>query len=178
MRAPIPSGFEKPPPLGTYDGQTDPDDNINAILDFRRVSGAIRCRLFPTTLRKRVMTWYQSLAHESVSSWKDITEQFRRHFTASRRNPKTVATLEAIYQGQDESLQNYIERFNKEAVQVNTTDDMKHYLLERGLRPHNDFAKAVGIEKPQTLDKLLAKAQPYIQYEEREAADSIRHART
>ncbi|MCI93682.1 hypothetical protein A2U01_0114980, partial [Trifolium medium] len=47
-----------------------------------------------------------------------------------RRHPKTVATLEAIYQGQDESLRNYIERFNKEVVQVNTTDDRKHYLLE------------------------------------------------
>ncbi|MCI95436.1 hypothetical protein A2U01_0116734, partial [Trifolium medium] len=38
MRAPIPSGFEKPPPLGTYDCQSDPDehiDNINAIPDFR-----------------------------------------------------------------------------------------------------------------------------------------------
>ncbi|MCI97073.1 hypothetical protein A2U01_0118373, partial [Trifolium medium] len=33
------------------------------------------------------------------------------------------------------------ERFNKEAVQVNTTDDMKKYLLERGLRPRSDFAK-------------------------------------
>ncbi|MCI58027.1 hypothetical protein A2U01_0079280, partial [Trifolium medium] len=35
MRAPIPTGFERPPPLGAYDGQTDPDehiDNINAIL--------------------------------------------------------------------------------------------------------------------------------------------------
>ncbi|MCI87876.1 hypothetical protein A2U01_0109161, partial [Trifolium medium] len=58
MRAPIPSGFEKPPSLGTYYGQTDPDehiDNINAILDFCRVSGTIRCRLFPTTLRKGAM---------------------------------------------------------------------------------------------------------------------------
>ncbi|MCI62955.1 hypothetical protein A2U01_0084212, partial [Trifolium medium] len=70
--------------------------------------------LFPTTLRKGAMAWYQSLALESVSSWKDLTEQFRRHFTASRRHPKTVATLKAIYQGQDESLCNYIERFNKE----------------------------------------------------------------
>ncbi|MCI71891.1 hypothetical protein A2U01_0093154, partial [Trifolium medium] len=37
MRAPIPAGFEKPPQLGTYDGQSDPDehiDNVNAILDF------------------------------------------------------------------------------------------------------------------------------------------------
>ncbi|MCI56539.1 hypothetical protein A2U01_0077790, partial [Trifolium medium] len=44
MRAHIPTGFERPPPLGAYDGQTNPDehiDNINAILDFRRVSGAI-----------------------------------------------------------------------------------------------------------------------------------------
>ncbi|MCI58463.1 hypothetical protein A2U01_0079718, partial [Trifolium medium] len=55
---------------------------------------------------------------------------------------------------------------------------MKHYMLEQGLRPHSDFSKAVGIEKPQTLDELLAKALPYIKYEEREVADSIRHSRT
>ncbi|MCI20150.1 hypothetical protein A2U01_0041311, partial [Trifolium medium] len=52
-------------------------------------------------------------------------DQFTRHFTASRAQPKTEATLEAIVQGNDESLQKYIERFNKEVVQVNTTDDMK-----------------------------------------------------
>ncbi|MCI74757.1 hypothetical protein A2U01_0096021, partial [Trifolium medium] len=37
--------------------------------------------------------------------------------------------------------------------------------------------KAVGIEKPRTLDELLLKAQSYIQYEEVEVADAIRHAR-
>ncbi|MCI72053.1 hypothetical protein A2U01_0093316, partial [Trifolium medium] len=35
----------------------------------------------------------------------------------------------------------------------------------------------VGIEKPRTLDELLLKAQAYIQYEEVEMADAIRHAR-
>ncbi|MCI91036.1 hypothetical protein A2U01_0112330, partial [Trifolium medium] len=54
---------------------------------------------------------------------------------------------------------------------------MKKYLLERGLRPHSDFVKAVGIEKPRTLDELLHKAQSYIHYEEVEVADAIRHAR-
>ncbi|MCI36546.1 hypothetical protein A2U01_0057769, partial [Trifolium medium] len=76
-----------------------------------------------------------------------------------------------------EPLRRYIERFNKEAVQVNTTDGMKKYLLERGLRPRSDFAKVVGIEKPRSLDELLSKAQSYIQYEEREVADAIRHYR-
>ncbi|MCI68207.1 hypothetical protein A2U01_0089466, partial [Trifolium medium] len=62
-------------------------------------------------------------------------------------------------------------------VQVNVTNDMKHYLLERGLRPCGDFAKAVGIKKPRSSAELLAKSQAYIQHEEREMADAIRHSR-
>ncbi|PNX61955.1 hypothetical protein L195_g052722, partial [Trifolium pratense] len=95
----------------------------------------------------------------------------------SRKQPKTEAVLDAIFQGDNESLRNFIERFNKEAVQVDTTDDMKKYLLQRGLRPNSDFAKAVGIEKPRTLDDLLLKSQAYIQYEEQQAADAARYGR-
>ena len=54
---------------------------------------------------------------------------------------------------------------------------MKKYLLERGLRPRSDFAKAVGIETPASLDAFLLKAQAYIQYEEKEAANSARDSR-
>ena len=54
---------------------------------------------------------------------------------------------------------------------------MKKYLLERGLCPHSDFAKVVGIESPTTLDSFLLKAQTYIQYEEKEAANSARESR-
>ena len=87
------------------------------------------------------------------------------------------ASLEAIIQGRDESLWVYIEHFNKEIVQVSMTDNMKKYLLERGLCPRSDFAKVVGIETPATLDSLLLKAQAYIQYEEKEAANSARESR-
>jgi hypothetical protein len=62
MRAPIPTTLERLPNLPAYDGLTDPDDhvnNFNAILNFRKTSGAIRCRLFPTTLRKGALTWYK-----------------------------------------------------------------------------------------------------------------------
>ncbi|CAJ2656001.1 unnamed protein product [Trifolium pratense] len=122
LRKRVPKGFERPPTLPAYDGLTDPDDhiaNVNANLDFRNISGAIRCRLFPTTLRKGAMAWYQSLPPQSIHSWKDLTEQFCRHFTASRKHPKTVHALEAIYQAEDETLRNFVERFNKEAVQRN-----------------------------------------------------------
>ncbi|XP_058760613.1 uncharacterized protein LOC131633953 [Vicia villosa] len=54
---------------------------------------------------------------------------------------------------------------------------MKKFLLERGLRPCLDFAKAVGIETPATLDEFFLKAQAYIQYEEKEAAHAVRNSR-
>ena len=57
--------------MGTYDGTTDPDEhieNIDVLLDYRGVRGAIKCLLFPTTLRKGAMTWYKSLPDESISS--------------------------------------------------------------------------------------------------------------
>ncbi|XP_058783321.1 uncharacterized protein LOC131657997 [Vicia villosa] len=123
------------------------------------------------------MTWYKSLPDESITSWKVLGKLFSRHFTASRRHPKSEASLEAIIQGKDESLRAYIERFNKEAVQVSTTAHMKKFLLERGLRPCSDFAKAVGIETPTTLDEFFLKAQAYIQYEEKEAAHAVRNSR-
>ncbi|CAJ2668233.1 unnamed protein product [Trifolium pratense] len=106
--------------MDTYDGSTDPDEhieNLEALLEYRNVRGSIKCKLFPTTLRKGAMAWYKSLAPGSVDSWSDLCARFRAHFTSSRRHPKTEATLEAIIQGETEPLRSYLERFNKAAVE-------------------------------------------------------------
>lgn len=56
-------------------------------------------------------------------------------------------------------------------------NDMKKYLLECGLRPYSDFAKAVGIETLVTLDSLLLKVHAYIKDEEKEAINTTRNSR-
>jgi len=56
---PIPRGLEKPPQMDSYDGTTDPDEhieNIEAILTYRSVQGAMKCKLFVTTLRRGALT--------------------------------------------------------------------------------------------------------------------------
>ncbi|XP_058774283.1 uncharacterized protein LOC131648549 [Vicia villosa] len=153
-----------------YDGTTDPEDHVLSVetmLDYHSVSGAIKCRIFPTTLRGGAMTWYKNLPRNSIRSSAEFKDKFSHHFTASCRHPKTEASLEAIVQGPTESLRAFLDRFNREAVQVPTTEEMKLYLLNKGLRPGSDFHKVVGIEKPRTLEDLLIKAQSYITYEER-----------
>ncbi|XP_058733383.1 uncharacterized protein LOC131604992 [Vicia villosa] len=123
------------------------------------------------------MAWYKSLPNESITSWKGLGRLSSRNFTTSRRHPKSEVSLEAIIQGKDESLGAYIERFNKEVVQVSTTADMKKYLLEQGLRPRSDFAKTESIETPANLDAFFLKALAYIQYKENEAAHTSRDSK-
>ncbi|MCH83027.1 hypothetical protein A2U01_0003841 [Trifolium medium] len=99
---PLPIGLEKPPPVDVYDGTSDPGDhieNIEAVLYYRGVRGAVKCTLFPTTLKKGAMNCYKSLPPGSIDSSRGHCHQFTAHFTASRRQPKTEATLEAIVQG-------------------------------------------------------------------------------
>ncbi|XP_058760264.1 uncharacterized protein LOC131633581 [Vicia villosa] len=116
------------------------------------------------------MTWYRNLPPNSIKSWAELKEPFLSHFTASRRQPKSEANLEAVVQGTNEPLRDYLDRFNKEAVQVETTDYMKRYLLERGLLPGSEFRKAIKIEKMRSMNAILKRAQAFISFEEGEAA--------
>ncbi|MCI74578.1 hypothetical protein A2U01_0095842, partial [Trifolium medium] len=78
----------------TYNGLTDPGEhieNIDVLLNYRQLRGAIKCKLFQTTLRKGAMNWYKNLPPRSITSGRDLREQFTRHFTASRAQPKTEA---------------------------------------------------------------------------------------
>ncbi|MCH85070.1 hypothetical protein A2U01_0005912 [Trifolium medium] len=177
LNAPLPAGLERPPKLPKYDGQGDPDEHIsvfNVQLDYQRVSGRIKCRLFSTTLTKRALDWYKALPRESIHSWTQLAEDFKSQFTASRRPPKTLASLEAVVQRDNESLRDYIERINSEAIQVNAEDSMKRYLIEKGLRRPSEFAKALAIEPASCLNHLLKRANAYIKYEEKEAVANTR----
>ena len=112
--------------MDSYDGTSDRDEhieNIEVVLTYRSVRGAIKCKLFITTLRRGAMTWFKNLRRNLIDTWGDLYHEFTTHFTASRTQPKTVASLEAIVQGRSEPLRDYIEMFNKEVVQVRGADE-------------------------------------------------------
>jgi len=63
-----------------------------------------------------------------------------------------VAFLEAIIQGKSKPLRDYIERSNKEAVQVRGADEtMRKYLITKGLREGTNVKKVVCLDCPRTL---------------------------
>jgi hypothetical protein len=167
--------------MDSYDGTTDPDEhieNIETVLTYRSVQGAVKCKLFVTTLRREAITWFKNLRRNFIDSWSDICYQFTTHFTAPRAQPNTVASLEVIIQGRSEPLRDYIERFNKEVVQVIGADEtMKRYLIAKGLRKGTDAKKVIRLDRPRTLNEFLAIARIYITYEEELYADSLNKSR-
>jgi len=89
-----------------------------------------------------------------------------------------MASLEAIVQGKSKPLRDYIERFNKEAVQVRGADEtMKRYLITKGLCEGTNVKKSVHLDRPRTLNEFLAIAKIYIKYEEELYADSLNKSR-
>lgn len=114
----------------------------------------------------------------SIGSWSDLCYEFTTHFTASRTQPKMVATLKVIVQARNEPLRDYIERFNKEAVQVKGADEsMKQYFMAKGLRDGTDVKKVVLLDCPRNLNEFLAIAKTYIAYEETLYAQGINISR-
>ncbi|GAU40449.1 hypothetical protein TSUD_397690 [Trifolium subterraneum] len=181
MDIPLPRGLEKPPTLDKYDGTTDPDEHVQSVetaLDYRNLRGSIKCKLFPLSLVRGASTWWRNLPPGSIDSWEELCRTFTAHFTTSRRHPKTVASLKAIVQAPEESLRNYIERFNKVSVEVEATDKMKLYLLEKGLCEGTKFQEAIGILEVQTLDTFFELAQRYIKYEDKQKASEVRRPKT
>ncbi|PNX82188.1 hypothetical protein L195_g038216 [Trifolium pratense] len=94
MDLPLPVRLEKPPAMDIFDGSTDSVDhieNIEAVLEYKNARGSIKCKLFPTTLRKGTMAGYKRFPPGSIDSWTELCCLFTAHFTASRRHPRTEA---------------------------------------------------------------------------------------
>jgi len=164
--------------METYDKTFNQDEQIKVVLNYNNVRKFVKCELFMTTLRREAMMWYKNFKRNSVDSWDELHHEFTVHFTTSKTQPKMIVSLEAVIQGKNESLQDYIERFNKEVVQVQRADEkMKTYLIEKGLWLGIDFKKVVQIDEPRSLNELMKVAKTQIKYEEKLYVDNLEKMR-
>jgi hypothetical protein len=57
---------------------------------------------FPLALKDVALTWLMNLSHESVTSWKDLCQQFITNFVPTYERPATKNDLKAVrhYKGE------------------------------------------------------------------------------
>ena len=78
----------------------------------------MRCRAFSITLTGAAHIWFTSLPNNLIDNFKGLAERFIHNFCFGVRPQKKTTHLLYVKQGKDESLRDYISRFNKEKLEV------------------------------------------------------------
>ncbi|PWA77993.1 gag protein [Artemisia annua] len=117
----MPDGLKVPTNLRTYDGMSDPDDHLTIFMGTMNVHKLLEpawCRFFHITVCRAARFWYDNLSPRSINSFHVLRDKFRANFLQQRRFQKTQAEILGIRQCSDESLRDYLGRFEKETLHM------------------------------------------------------------
>ncbi|KAL0410964.1 UNVERIFIED_CONTAM: hypothetical protein Slati_3686100 [Sesamum latifolium] len=157
------------PDLPKYDGTKDPQEHVAAfelVMNLYGQSSAINAKLFITTLTGKAQEWFTSLPSGGIETFEQLIQKFTFHFASKRKQKRSATYLFNIRQREDESLKNFIGRFNNETLEVQDLRiDMMVSILIHGLKK-GPFASALARDPPEDVEQLMRIAQKYIDEEE------------
>ncbi|CAA0841734.1 Unknown protein, partial [Striga hermonthica] len=169
MKEEIPSSF-KMPQMENYDETSDPRDhleNFQALMMLHGETDAIKCRAFSATLRKSARIWFSSLPAASIYTFKQLAQEFLNHFVSSKRYKKASAHLMGVRQRSNETLREFIQHFNGEALEIEDLDQsVALAALMNGVRKSSRFAFSLAKKPPLSLSDLFSRAEKYINAED------------
>ncbi|KAJ1398525.1 Retrotransposon gag domain [Sesbania bispinosa] len=168
---PYPSDFREPP-LKDYDGTTDPQAHVTAFktqMLKRGIEDAIQCKLFSGMLAGAALIWFSHLPPLSISGITDLIQKFLAQFSARRSRMMTSGKLFSIRQRADESLRDYLGRFNNASLLVlNPNPELLVSAFEEGLQP-GQFNESLAQRPAQSMQEIRNRADCYIKGEESNA---------
>jgi hypothetical protein len=166
----MPNKF-KMPCVEKYDGNGDPKAHLEAFkehLILHGTPGEIACRAFPLTLTGVAKDWFTGLPPKSVNSFKELGYLCLTQFLATRKQKKNVTYQLTMRQGNEESLKEFMIRFNKEKLEVDSPNEKTiPNALMQGVKVDGplmaDIAKSTRLV---TLAQFMKKTEKYINQEE------------
>ncbi|XP_043818247.1 uncharacterized protein LOC122725274 [Manihot esculenta] len=132
--------------MAAYDRAGNPREhvlNYKAFMELQTLSDALMYKVFPTTLTGPARAWFNSLEVGSIRSFGDLAIAFISRFIAGVPVDRKTSYLETVRQRGDESLREYVARFNTEALQIPELDEGRVVeALQKGTTSL-EFAKGV-----------------------------------
>ncbi|KAL0433349.1 UNVERIFIED_CONTAM: hypothetical protein Slati_2669200 [Sesamum latifolium] len=157
------------PDLPKYDRTKDPQEHVVAfelVMNLYGQSGEINAKLFVTTVTGKAQEWFTSLPSRGIETFEQLVQKFTFHFASKRKQKRSSTYLFNIRQKEDESLKNFIGRFNNETLEIQDLRiDMMVSMLIHGLKK-GPFASALARDPPEDVEQLMRIAQKYIDEEE------------
>ncbi|XP_022843439.1 uncharacterized protein LOC111366994 [Olea europaea var. sylvestris] len=110
--------------------------------------------------------WVSTLESNSIASFSDLADKFSAFFASSKRIRKTVAFLMQLRQGQNETLRDFMTRFNKERLQIPDLHITAAVSALTYAIKCEAFKMSLSKTPPKTVTELLTRAETYINMEE------------
>lgn len=136
-----------------------------ALMMIHNASDVELCRLFPSSLWDSALSWLALLAPRSILGFRELGQKFRQHFAEKWEIIQASDYLFTIRQQQQETVQDYTERFNKEAMKVSNLSDRDHIQAYKHGYISLSLTKVFAIQKLQSVDDLLDVIHEFIRGE-------------
>jgi len=79
-----------------------------------------------------------------------------------------MAVLNAVIQDKKETLREYVERFTRASVEIQSAHDgLKCFIFKSNLHDYCKFKEDLGVRAAKDMNNLPTCAQPYTNYEEK-----------
>jgi len=145
-----------------YASTTDPDKHM----DVYTSDSAVMCRVFPTSLKGRSLSWFTKLPPNSIDCFETLVSKFETQFDINRPHHLTSIALVNIHQEKRRSLRTFMDRFGKVALNIlNWSSYMAMYHIVTALRSV-PFADSLCMEPATNFDELRQRTAKLMQLEE------------
>ncbi|KAG8639631.1 hypothetical protein MANES_14G158232v8 [Manihot esculenta] len=151
--------------MTAYDGTGNPWEyvlNYKTFMELQTNSDALMCKVFVTTLIGPARAWFNSLKVGSIKSFIDLASVFISIFITRVPAKRKMSYLKTIRQRRNESLREYVAKFNSETLQIPELDEGRVVeAMQKGTTSPEFFG--LLCRKPSTsLSELMKRAKKYI----------------
>lgn len=169
MQVPLPSCFE-PHKITKYEGFSDSEDHLETFIVHMLMSGStatdpLFCKVFPCTITKYGLRWLFSLPQRLIDNVSQLSNKFLTQFTLSRTCRKMEEFLIEMYQPYGGLSQEYVSRFNRVVVQINSLDPLLYLQRMREGPTLRAFLNFVHSNPPLTPDDILQRVKSSMEKE-------------
>ncbi|XP_021616640.1 uncharacterized protein LOC110617953 [Manihot esculenta] len=155
--------------MAAYDGTRNPREHVlsyKTFMELQALSDALMCKVFPTTLAGPARAWFNNLEVGSIRSFGDLANAFISQFVAGVPAERKTSYLEMVRQRRDESLREYVARFNTEALQTPELDEGRAVeAMQKGMTS-SEFFGSLSRKPPTSLAELMKRAEKYIRQDD------------
>ncbi|XP_062151608.1 uncharacterized protein LOC133860006 [Alnus glutinosa] len=128
---------------------------------------AVACRAFPLTLSGKARDWLRNLPPRSIDNLDTLGRKFLAQFVSGRARRKPRGYLLSVRQVPNESLKDYLWRFNQEKLEIESEpDDFIYGAIFQGLKEDGLLMADLVLKPPKDLHTFMIKADRYINQEE------------